>query len=71
MKKRAWGKMVKFGNLKNGDAFLRGKEILMKMEAVIDRSGDTWNAVSAENGERYCYCDKSKVEFINVLMTIE
>lgn len=64
-------KMVKFGSLANGDAFLRGIEIIMKMEEIIDRNGDTWNAVSAENSKKYCYCDDHKVDPINVLMKIQ
>lgn len=58
------GILKRFAELKSGDAFLYRGKILMKKDEIIDRDGDTWNAVDTESGKDYCFSDKAKVESI-------
>ena len=41
---RVKGTLKPFGELKNGDTFLHKGFLLMKIQPIIDRDGDTWNA---------------------------
>lgn len=68
---RAKGNLKPFGKLKSGDAFLYKGKILMKKDEIIDRDGDTWNAVDTESGKDYCFTDKAKVECVYAAVKIE
>lgn len=68
---RVKGNLKPFGKLKSGDAFLYKGKILMKKDEIIDRDGDTWNAVDTENGKDYCFTGKAMVEYVNAAVKIE
>lgn len=68
---RVKGNLKPFGKLKSGDAFLYKGKILMKKAEIIDRDGDTWNAVDTENGKDYCFTGRTKVEYVYAAVKIE
>ena len=61
---RVKGALKPFGELKNGDAFLHKGFLLMKIQPIIDRDGDTWNAVNLETGGGYCFRDRTVIEAV-------
>lgn len=69
--KRVKGTLKPFGELKNGDAFLHRGFLLMKIQPIIDRDGDTWNAVDLENGREYCFRDRTVIESVAAIVKIE
>lgn len=68
---RTKGNIKLFGKLKSGDAFLYRGKILMKKDEIIDRDGDTWNAVDTESGKDYCFTGKARVEYVYAAVKIE
>lgn len=68
---RIRGILKPFGELKSGDAFLHKGFLLMKMQPIIDRDGDTWNAVNTDNGKNYCFYNKKIVEAVRAIVRIE
>lgn len=68
---RVKGTLKLFGELKNGDAFLHKGFLLMKIQPIIDRDGDTWNAVDLENGREYCFRDRTVIEAVAAIVKIE
>lgn len=68
---RVKGALKPFGELKNGDAFLHKGFLLMKIQPIIDRDGDTWNAVDLENGRECCFRDRTVIEAVAAIVKIE